>query len=326
MSSVSILMPVKNAAMFLTQTLESIRSQDFQDWELIAVNDHSSDESFDLLQSFSKSDSRIQVFQNEGQGIIHALRLAYSKSSSNLITRMDSDDLMPEHKLSRMVSHTRPAAVVTGKVSYFREDQELGDGYRRYADWLNALVDNQNHWKNIYKECVIPSPCWMMHREDLDRIGAFQSDVYPEDYDLVFRMYAASLKVICVPEELHLWRDHPERSSRTDEHYVDNRFLDLKISYFISLDFHKETRLLLWGAGKKGKYIARHLHQEGIAFTWITNNSKKWGKEIHGVILQEAADLLPTDQVIIAVAAPEEQEEIKKELQNSGVKAQYFFC
>ena len=96
---ISILMPVKNTALFLNECLDSIVNQNELNFELIAIDDHSTDESYSILSNYSSKDSRIKVFKNSGKGIIEALRLAYKKSSGSLITRMDSDDIMSINKL-----------------------------------------------------------------------------------------------------------------------------------------------------------------------------------------------------------------------------------
>ena len=186
---VSILMPVFNAAPFLAECLNSILIQSFKDWELIAINDHSTDQSLSILQTYAAKDHRIKVYSNEGKGIIPALRLAYAKSQYPLITRMDADDRMPTQKLAQLraaILGKEDQVLSSGLVEYFSET-ELGDGYRRYAYWLNQLALEGRQYEHIYRECVIPSPAWMIHRGLLDRCGAFASDTYPEDYDLVFR-------------------------------------------------------------------------------------------------------------------------------------------
>ena len=123
--------------------------------------------------------------------------------------------------------------VAIGKVRYFSETG-IANGYKRYEKWLNSLTIKGTNFDEIYKECVIPSPCWMVYREDLDRCKAFSSNVYPEDYDLAFRFYMQGLKPIKCNEILHYWRDYPSRTSRTDNHYSDNTFLDIKSNYFLS--------------------------------------------------------------------------------------------
>ena len=313
---VSILLPVYNAEPYLSACLDSILTQRMQDWELIAVNDHSTDESLTILERYAQKDQRIQVWKNQAKGIIPALRLAYSKSSGRYITRMDADDLMPAEKLEKLCTSLQeagPGYLATALVRYFAENG-VQDGYRRYEKWLNDTALSGQQYKEIYRECVIPSPCWMIHREDLDRCGAFSSNQYPEDYDLVFRFYKAGIKVKVVPEVLHLWRDHTSRSSRTMEQYAQQAYFDLKVPYFLKLDRKDELELLLWGAGKKGKQIAKMLQAEGVNFRWICDNPAKEGRHIYEVLLENYSVLagLGPAQVIIVVSNPEEQEKIRR--------------
>ena len=92
-------MPVKNAGPWLEECLQSIQKQSFVNWELIAVNDGSKDNSIEILIDFSSRDVRIQVLENPGSGIVDALSQALSKSTGTFISRMDADDVMPAEKL-----------------------------------------------------------------------------------------------------------------------------------------------------------------------------------------------------------------------------------
>ena len=66
---ISVIMPVKNGAEFLDECLLSIQTQKDVDWELIAVNDHSSDQSMDIIEKWALKDDRIHLIQNKGEGI-----------------------------------------------------------------------------------------------------------------------------------------------------------------------------------------------------------------------------------------------------------------
>ncbi len=325
---VSILMPAKNAALYIDDCIQSIIKQSYTEWELIVVNDHSTDATLHHLAQFATLDSRIHVHNNKGQGIIAALRLAYAHARGAYITRMDADDIMPSHKINSLVSvASEGSSVATGLVSYF-SNNELGEGYKKYTKWLNDNLLSRQPFEDIYKECVIPSPNWMMHRSTLDRIGAFDSDRYPEDYDLCFRMHKFGLKVMTVNDVLHHWRDYPERSSRTDSNYVDNRFLALKVSYFAELESEDGASIYLWGSGKKGKAIAKLLQEQNISFHWITNNEKKIGHTIYDVRL-ETEKTLPDAQeskIIIAIAGKEDQKYIQSVLDSKKGLTPFWFC
>lgn len=325
---VSVLMPAKNAAKYLDSCIQSILAQSYPHWELLVCNDHSEDETLAILTQFASQDSRIKVFQNQGHGIIDGLATVYAHASGHFISRMDADDLMTPDKLLRLVSACdAPNVVATGKVAYFSE-QSLGEGYIKYADWLNENLQSSDPFQAIYKECVIPSPCWMMHKSTLDEIGAFTIDRYPEDYDLVFRMRRHGLKVKTVDVVLHHWRDYPERSSRTDPNYADNRFMDLKVYYFLLDDYDVTRPLFLWGAGKKGKLIARLLQEKGIAFHWISDNPKKIGHNIYDVIIADQKQILDAvnAQVIICIAGPDDQAEMQHLLSKKPSVVTFWFC
>lgn len=326
-------MPVKNAGLFLEECLDSIIQQTVVEWELIAIDDHSQDNSLEILQQYATSDTRIKPYKNNGHGIISALRSAYQRSIGDYITRMDADDIMKLNKLEllreQLINHGNGSLAV-GLVKYF-SDTILGDGYLAYESWLNELTANRINFGSIYKECSIPSPTWMLLREDLDKCGAFESNVYPEDYDLAFRMRAANFKLCPTQEVVHLWRDHPTRSSRTDDNYKDNTFLPLKIDHFLNSDQEPNKQLVLWGAGTKGKKIAKFLGIQNISFKWITNNKKKIGKEIYQIKVESdsAIESMGNSQIIIAIANPEEQQKIKYRLGNSENELDancFFFC
>ncbi|WP_299390840.1 glycosyltransferase family 2 protein [uncultured Gelidibacter sp.] len=330
---ISILTPFRNSSLYLEDCLNSIIYQTYPHWELLIVDDHSTDDSYNIVAGFAQKDDRIKLFKNSGSGIIDALRLAFKNSSGAYVTRMDSDDLMAPIKLEVMLEDLKTEGrghVALGLVNYF-SDEALGEGYQNYEKWLNGLTLEGTNYTDIYKECVIPSPCWMVHREDLIACGAFESDMYPEDYDLAFRFYKHGLKCIPSDSTLHHWRDYTTRTSRTDDNYAANHFLKLKLDYFLELDRRPGQPLVIWGAGFKGKFCARFLKKRKIPFVWICNNPKKIGHIIYHIELQAVSVLneLEHPQVIVTVANKTSQKRITSVLENLGLaKAEdyFFFC
>lgn len=333
MDLISILIPFKDTERFLTACLNSILAQTYPDWEVIAVNDDSSDNSRALVADYTSKDARIQLLDNEGAGIIPALRTAYMNSKGRYITRMDSDDIMKPKRLEYMINALRnhgKGHISVGQVHYF-SDRGISDGYSRYERWLNDLTREGKNYDEIYKECVIPSPCWLIHRADFEESGAFEPNRYPEDYDLTFRFYEQQIKIIPCNEVLHLWRDYDTRTSRTHEHYAQNYFLEIKLHYFLKLDYENQRPLVVWGAGFKGKKIAKKLVEKQIEFLWLCDNPNKINKKIYGQRLHHFSKLeaLKKPQSIITVANEDAQGEIKAYL--TGLRHQtmmdyFFFC
>src|SRR5690606_34653656 len=99
---VSILIPFRNTEAYITECLQSVRDQDYVNWEILAVDDHSTDGTAATVELFAALDHRIRLLKNTGEGIIPALRTAYDHARGTLITRMDSDDIMPANKISRL--------------------------------------------------------------------------------------------------------------------------------------------------------------------------------------------------------------------------------
>ncbi len=299
-------MPVKNAGLYLEDCIISIQSQTETNWELIAVNDASTDNSEDLLNWFSSVDERIHYLNNNGSGIIDALKCGYTEAVGRFIHRMDADDLMVPEKLASLkekLIHVGEGNVVTGKVEYFAAEG-VNDGYLNYQNWLNELCDKGTHWMELFKECVIASPNWLVYRSDFEKCGAFNSEIYPEDYDLVFRMHQKGLNVVAVETITHLWRDHQERSSRNDENYAAYTFFEIKLRYFLALKYDKNRPLMVWGSGKKGKDLAKKLQSKNVPFTWVSNNPNKHGKEIYDQLMESFESIATKDQpqIIITVA------------------------
>ncbi len=321
---ISILIPVKNAAPFLEACLESIAAQSQAGFEAIFADDHSTDASRDIIGEWSRRDARIRLVVSGGHGILPALRAAFAASRGECITRMDADDLMPPGKLATLYELLRaagPGHVATGKVRYFSQDS-VGAGYRRYETWLNGLMESGNHYEDIYRECVIPSAAFMVYRTDLERIGGFGAGAYPEDYDLAFRFYRAGYKIVAADQVVHLWRDHPGRTSRTDPKYA-GPYYDLKVRYFLELDRDPRREMVLIGAGPKGKPLAQMLLARDIRFRWLTDNRRKQGSSIYGVKLEseQAWDFAQGGfQYLVAISSPAEVQALEARLAAAGLR------
>ncbi|WP_338039388.1 hypothetical protein [Maribacter litopenaei] len=94
---------------------------------------------------------------------------------------MDSDDIMAPNRLQVMtdslLQHGK-GNIAVGQVQYFSH-RGISNGYERYEKWLNGLTKLGTNFNEIYKECVIPSPCWMVYRADFEACDGFNPHRYP---------------------------------------------------------------------------------------------------------------------------------------------------
>lgn len=312
---VSILIPAKNESAYLEDCLLSIQNQTYTHWECIVVDDHSIDNTSGIIHQFSQADSRFKPFLNKGEGIIDALQMAYENCLGEYISRMDADDLMTENRIEVLLNNLLENGrnfVSVGKVHYFSENR-LGDGFKKYERWLNSLTEKGENFKDIFKECAIPSPCWMIHRGDFDNVNAFNENRYPEDYDLAFRFYEAGYKIVPCDKVLHKWRDYATRTSRTDSNYIDDTFTEIKTHYFLKLHSKKDKQLVVVGAGNRGKKLAMHLAKQKESFHWVDHNPKKIGKHIYEILIHsfEQLEEYKDKQFIVTISNKEVKQKLK---------------
>lgn len=300
---ISILLPFKNESSHLKETIQSIQEQTYENFEVIAVDDNSTDDSFEIFKNLTKDDSRFSVHKNSGFGIIDALRLCSSKAKGEYISRQDADDLMPRDKLETLLTILKEKGVnhlATGKVKYF-SSTELQNGFLKYEQWLNSLCDNNSHYSQLFKECVVVSSNWLLHTSDFKKLNGYNDSIYPEDYHFVFKLFIHNFIIESSPKVTHHWRDHKDRASRNLDQYSDQKFFPLKVEFF--KEIVSRENICLWGAGPTGKKLAKELIKNDLSFTWLTNNEKKIGKDIYGVKLTHFSELekLKNHHLIISV-------------------------
>ena len=313
---VSIIMAVKDTAPYLRDCMDSILNQTYQNWELLAVNDHSSDETPQILQEYANKDARIVFLNSDRPKLIPTLQIGYAHAKGMLINRMDSDDKMPDYKLEVLVNewlkHGK-GTVIAGGTEHFVDEGVVGDGFLKYERWLNEVARTSTHYQQIYTECVIPSHCWILHKDDFDLVGAFDPIIYPEDYDLCFRFYREKFTIIGMDKILHHWRDREDRISRTWEEYKDNRYFAMKLRFFYEIDRDYSRPLVLWGGGRNGKDMAKLLQARKDTFHWVCDNERKIGKDIYDVRMEhfDAIKDLENPQIMVVVSSPDGKKEIQ---------------
>ncbi len=301
MALLSILTPYKNAGSFLEECVYSVLNQSFTDWEWILVNDESKDNSLEILEAFAKADERFMLLTNPEKGILPALQFGLKHCKGGFITRMDADDIMPQGRLQLMVETLQkspPKTIVTGKVRYISLNP-ISEGYQKYERWLNQRIKQADHWKHIYRECVIASPNWMMHTSELLAINVFDDLEYPEDYDLCFKWYAHYFHIIGLPNITLHWREHEARTSRNSENYQQPAFFSLKLKRFLMLDYQKDKPLILMGEGVKANLAATFLAAHKIPIMQMVQTEK--ARNQHSIVHTDALSDYKHAQILIAI-------------------------
>jgi glycosyltransferase involved in cell wall biosynthesis len=323
--SVSVLLPCRDAEAHLPEAIRSLSLQTFADYEVVAVDDGSTDATGDILERWAEADDRVRVLHTARNGLAEALQAGAAECRGDLVARFDADDFTHPRRLTRQVDylsqHDDVDAVGT-HVRYFPHGG-VGWGARRYQNWLNGLSEPDELARDIFVECPIAHPTVMMRRSRFEEVGGYATNGWPEDYDLILRLYLAGSRVANVPEILHFWREREDRASRVDPRYSANAFRRCKIHYLRESVLHGRTEVNIWGAGRVGKDLARALIEEGIETgAFFDIDARKIGQEIHGAQVHDAREVAASEgqYLLVAVGAAGARQLIREELDAAGYR------
>jgi glycosyltransferase involved in cell wall biosynthesis len=298
-SLVSVLVPVRDGEAYLDEALGSLAAQTHEHLEVIVVDDGSRDASGDIAREWACRDPRFRVVRQEPQGFVAASQRACAEARGGYVAAMGGDDVARPRRLELQLAALREEGLDAcgGGVAYF---PDVTDGLRRYERWLNSLTTVERARHDLFVECPIGHPTLFA------RAGAisYRQVGWPEDYDLVLRLWAAGGRFRNVAEVVLDWRDHPTRLARTDERYSLTAFARCRVHY-LRMHVLRGRPAVVWGSGPVGKLHARVLVEAGVAVTaFVDVDARKIGRTIYGIPVLAHGDG-PRDGVVLGAVAGE---------------------
>lgn len=283
---ISVALPCFNAQDSLEACLESLLAQTFEDFEVVAVNDGSTDATLDVLRQFSARDGRIRVFDRPHGGVVRAMNFAVEQSRGEYVARMDSDDICLPERLALQKDHLdrHPHVGLVGGLVRFGGDCESAKGYQAYVDWTNTLVTEEEISLARFVESPYVNPSIMFRKELVSRCGPFYDGPFPEDYEFLLRLMAAGVRMDKVPREVLIWNDPPTRLTRTDPRYDPDAFYRTKAVYLARwLASRGIERVSVIGGGRITRRRALMLEEHGIVIErWLEVDPDKIGQRASG--------------------------------------------
>jgi glycosyltransferase involved in cell wall biosynthesis len=211
---VSIIMPVYNASKYIEEAINSVTSQTYKNWELIAVDDGSNDDSYKKLLSFSKIDKRIRVYRNKRNfGPGKASNYAISKAKGKYITRFDSDDIMPEYRIEKQVeflNKNKGIVLVGGQV------ETINERGKKIGDKVFPTKPKDIH-KGMFTFMTVQQGASMINATKLPHGFVWYNDNIKtaEEVDLFFRLFKYG-RPANLPETTLFYRQYKESTSLKD--------------------------------------------------------------------------------------------------------------
>jgi len=316
MPKVSIVLPTYNGQMYIKDSVESIINQTYTDWELIIVNDCSSDNTREIINKFELNDPRIHVVENDtNQKLPKSLNIGFRKAMGEYLTWTSDDNIYHSNAIEKMTSYldNNNSVMVCAGMEWIDEE---GTFIKRHMKYSHDFM--------MINDCV--GACFMYKREVLDTVGEYDTSLFlVEDYEYWLRILFRYKNISYIDESLYTYRFHRNSLTATRKMDIHNMLLKMRKMHLdklinnwkdnkaglceIYLDFlrnkcldecvkekieqlvpeltiikHESAgdRIIIYGAGKIGER-AYGKYGNHISF-FSDKNVEKIGKRINGIM------------------------------------------
>ncbi|MCX6782224.1 MAG: glycosyltransferase [Candidatus Magasanikbacteria bacterium] len=228
-SLVSVVMSAYNGESYLEESVLSVISQSYKNFEFIIIDDGSTDRTLQILNSFS--DSRIKIISRENKGLTKSLNYAVSISSGELVARIDADDVFEVEKLAVQVDYFKrnPEVALCGVWAKFIDKKGNEVGVYKVPTTYSKIKHN------ILFHNPFIHPGVMFKRKVFDEMHGYNEKYrYAQDYELWGRIVPV-YNVVNLPQYLLKYRKL--NSGITKTHNIAVRWLGLKIRFAILFRF-----------------------------------------------------------------------------------------
>ena len=201
MDKISVIIPCYNQASFLSEAIQSIVNQTYENWDCIIVDDGSSDDTKEVAEKWCNKDSRIHYFYKQNGGLSSARNFGIENANSNFILTLDADDKYEKtfaEKALKVLNENSRIGVVSSWVLRFKDDKEIGiikPNGKRVEDFL---FNNACNGTSLFRK-----KCWV-------EIGGYDETMKKgyEDWDFYIRVCTIGWQVHVIPESLFFYRQH----------------------------------------------------------------------------------------------------------------------
>lgn len=229
---ISVIMSVYNGETYLAEAIESVINQTFKNWELIVINDCSTDSTSEILAGFASKDERIKVHTNEvNLKLPSSLNKAISLSIGKYIARMDADDICLPDRLEK-------------QYKFMEENREIDMSSCRFMTVKNGVYmsggaggrcDNQALRTMLLVANPILHPGVIAKAEVMKKLGYDTTLTCTEDLELWTRMAMENFKMQILPECLLIYRLHDKQITSTTLERQHTEVLKIQNKYYASL-------------------------------------------------------------------------------------------
>ena len=229
---VTIITPARDSGAFINKCIGSVVMQNFTDWELLIINDGSSDNTCDIAGSYSSKDPRIFLYDSPGSGVSAARNHGLEMARGRYITFLDSDDMLEPDYLSELVSNAvnENADITQCSFCYlYRDGKTVKDTESASGIYTDHKEIMDAYFSGIIGKITVA--CWgkLFRRELIDNMRFDEEITIQEDAFFSFLCCMKASKIVCIDTPLYCYLQHPG-STR------GRAFDDSKMHYFTIFD------------------------------------------------------------------------------------------
>jgi glycosyltransferase involved in cell wall biosynthesis len=275
---ISVVMPVYNAELFISQAIQSILNQTVSDFELIIINDGSTDSSLEIINKFLVEDSRIKLINQSNQGLIFALNAGIDISVGKYIARMDADDISLNNRFEEQLNF-----LVSNKLdivgSFIRFFNANGLGKVEEYPIINDDIQFRLITSSPFAHPTILAKSELLKENRYKLHDSFKNDYkgFSEDFYLWTRLSLKGYLMGNVPQVLLLYRISNFQYTNTfvKNQQVSTNFLSIEYANF----HYKINTMHLFFSKKDAKHKYLNFYKSLLFYFFIASNkgiSKKW--------------------------------------------------
>lgn len=298
--AITILLPFRNAAATLRAAVHSIRVQTFTSWDLLLIDNASTDAGRSIAMELALADERIRVISEPMVGIAHALNTGLTHAQGKYIARLDADDIAHPERLARQLAFLEANVEigVLGTRTRFETSVQKSSGMAWFVNWQNAIITPHEHYVKRFVDAPLAHPTVMFRRTLVEKHGAYSTDPLPEDHELWLRWMDAGVRFAKLSDELLTWHDHGARLSRTHANYSVDAFFTIKAKWLAKWMGRKLNGRPVIIAGTSGlcRVRARLLEANGIRIHAFTDVKPR---EVPGYVFIPHGKLPATGEAFI---------------------------
>ena len=198
MPKISVVLPVYNSEEYLIESLESISNQTFRDFEIIAINDGSTDNSLEILKNYARKEPRLRIISRENKGITKTLNEGIELSKGDFIARMDSDDICLPLRFEKQLEYIINKNLDVCGTKYQRIGLQTGIP--------DLPISCEDCYFRLLFGSAMAHPSILLRKSIIKKYRYNENFKYAQDYELWCRMALDKIKIGNVPEVLFKYR------------------------------------------------------------------------------------------------------------------------